>query len=249
MAFFCYPLDPMGLRAVLFDIDDTLFSTTQFAKVARRNAVRAMVQAGLDLPEEAILRELEEVLAEFSSNYDHHFDQLLKRLRPKALQELNPALVVAAGIAAYHDTKFRELKPFDDVIPLLSDLRKAGVITGIITHGWTIKQAEKIVRLGLVPHLDPRAVFISEQLGISKPNPKIYALALRDLGLAPAEAMYVGDSPGHDITPPKSIGMQAVWARRASRYHPGIGDAIPDAVVDDFTARRAHLVSAQGLAL
>ena len=33
----------MGLRAVLFDIDDTLFSTTQFARLARRNAVRAMV--------------------------------------------------------------------------------------------------------------------------------------------------------------------------------------------------------------
>ena len=112
---------------------------------------------------------------------------------------------VAAGVAAYHDTKFRELKPFADVVPLLSALRAAGVTTGIVTHGWTTKQAEKIVRLGLLPHLDTRAVFISEQLGISKPNPKIYALALRDLGLQPPEAMYVGDSPSHDVTPPKSL--------------------------------------------
>jgi putative hydrolase of the HAD superfamily len=231
----------MGLRAVLFDIDDTLFSTTQFAKVARQNAVHAMVQAGLDLPEEVVLRELDEVLAEFSSNYDHHFDQLLKRLRPKALERVNPALIVAAGIAAYHDTKFRELKPFDDVLPLLAALRGAGVITGIVTHGWTIKQAEKIVRLGLIPHLDRRAVFISEQLGISKPNPKIYALALKDLQVPAPEAMYVGDSPSHDITPPKSIGMKAVWARRASRFHPGIGDAIPDHVVDDFVTLRTIL--------
>src|SRR5438876_381631 len=127
----------MGLRAVLFDIDDTLFSTTQFAKVARRNAVRAMIQGGLDLPENAVLKELEEVLAEFSSNYDHHFDQLLRRLRPKALESVNPALIVAAGVAAYHDTKFRELKPFDDVLPLLAALKQAGAITGVITHGWT----------------------------------------------------------------------------------------------------------------
>jgi len=239
----------MGLRAVLFDIDDTLFSTTQFAKVARRNAVRAMVQGGLDLPEEVVLKELEEVLAEFSSNYDHHFDQLLRRLRPKALESVNPALIVAAGVAAYHDTKFRELKPFDDVIPLLAALRAAGVITGVITHGWTTKQAEKIVRLGLVPHLSSRAVFISDQLGISKPNPKIYALALRDLGLQPNEAMYVGDSPSHDITPPKSLGMKAVWAKRASRFHPGVGDAIPDHVVENFVELRTILKEQHGLAV
>jgi putative hydrolase of the HAD superfamily len=239
----------MGLRAVLFDIDDTLYSTTEFARVARRNAVRAMVAAGLDLSEAVVLRELEEVLAEFSSNYDHHFDQLLRRLRPKALARVNPALIVAAGVAAYHDTKFRELKPFDDVIPLLSALRAAGVITGIVTHGWTIKQAEKIVRLGLLPHLDKQAVFISDQLGISKPNPKIYALALRDLGLEAPEAMYVGDSPSHDVTPPKSLGMKAVWARRASRFKPGPADASPDHVVDDFGALRAHLERDHGLAL
>jgi putative hydrolase of the HAD superfamily len=237
----------MGLRAVLFDIDDTLFSTTRFAAAARRNAVHAMVETGLDLPEEVVLKELEEVLTEFSSNYDHHFDQLLRRLRPKALESVNPALIVAAGVAAYHDTKFRELKPFDDVIPLLSALRKAGVITGILTHGWTIKQAEKIVRLGLVPHLDLRAVFISDQLGISKPNPKIYALALRDLGLVAAEAMYVGDSPSHDITPPKSLGMKAVWARRASRFQPGPADAQPDHIVDDFLQLRRILKQQYGL--
>ena len=239
----------MGLGAVLFDIDDTLFSTTQFAKVARRNAVRAMIANGLDLSEEVVLRELEEVLAEFTSNYDQHYDQLLKRLRPKCLERVNPALLVAAGVAAYHDTKFRELKPFDDVLPLLEALRKAGLVVGIVTHGWTIKQAEKIVRLGVVPYLSPRAVFISDQLGIAKPNPKIYALALRDLGLAPADAMYVGDSPSHDITPPKSLGMKAVWARRASRHHPSVGDAIPDHVVDSFVELRTILREQYGLAV
>ena len=95
------------LRAVLFDVDDTLFSTTAFARKARANAVRAMVEAGLGLPEEVVARELDEVIAEFSSNYDHHFDKLLQRLRPSALAQLNPALVVAAGVVAYHDTKFQ----------------------------------------------------------------------------------------------------------------------------------------------
>ena len=69
-----------ALSAVLFDIDDTLFGTTEFAGRARKNAVRAMCEAGLDLPIEDVERELAEVIAEFSSNYSRHFDKLLVRL-------------------------------------------------------------------------------------------------------------------------------------------------------------------------
>ena len=229
------------LRAVLFDLDDTLFSTTRFAKSARLNAVRGMIQAGLDLPEEEVLRELEEVIAEFTSNYDRHLDQLLRRLRPKALQRVNPAVLVASGVAAYHDTKFRELAPFDDVKPLLEDLRKAGLRRGIITHGRTLKQAEKLIRLDLLPYLDADAIFISEQIGISKPNPKLYGAALRDLGLDPLEAMYVGDNPAHDIAPPHSLGMVTVWAKRAAKHQLQASDVQPDHIVSNFNELRTIL--------
>lgn len=228
-------------RAVLFDLDDTLFSTTAFARRARLNAVRAMVAAGLEVPEEVVLRELDEVLVEFSSNYEHHYDKLLQRLRPESLERRNPALVVAAGVVAYHDTKFRELKPFNDVVPLLRDLKEAGVRTGIVTHGWTAKQAEKMVRLGLVPWLDPEAVFISDQIGISKPNPKLWQVALYDLGLAPSQVMYVGDSPEHDIAPPQSLGITTVWARRSAKRDLAGTGIVPDHVVLDFAELRTLL--------
>ncbi len=235
------------LSAILFDIDDTLFSTTEFARRARANAVRAMIQAGLDVPEDVVMRELEEVLAEFSSNYEHHFDKLLQRLRPACLTCTNPALIVAAGVAAYHDTKFRELAPFDDVFPLFCDLKKANVRLGIITHGWTVKQAEKLVRLGLVPYLDPKAVFISDQIGISKPNPKLYLTALADLQLRAQEVMYVGDSPEHDIAPPQSIGMITVWARRAAKHDLEGTQIRPDYTVSDFEELRGILREDFGL--
>ncbi|MEZ5980301.1 MAG: HAD-IA family hydrolase [Planctomycetota bacterium] len=223
-----------ALDAVLFDLDDTLFSTTAFARRARANAVRAMVNAGLGVSEAVVQSELDEVIAEFSSNYDNHFDKLLQRLRPEALRRINPALIVAAGVAAYHDTKFRELKPFADVVPLLDALGKAGLVRGIVTHGWTVKQAEKLVRLGLVPHLDAHAVFISDQIGISKPNPKLYQTALADLRLEAPRVMYVGDSPGHDVAPPRQIGMVTVWARRAAKHDIEGTGIRPDHVVDDF---------------
>lgn len=237
------------LKAVLFDIDDTLFSTTQFARKARWNAVKAMVAAGLDLPEEEVRRELEEVIGEFTSNYTHHYNQLLRRLRPECLKRMNSAIVVAAGVAAYHDTKFQELAPFPDVIPLLDDLGKAGMVRGIITHGLTTKQAEKLIRLKVLPYLDPQAIFISEQIGISKPNPKLYALAAQDLGLDPMEMMYVGDNLDHDIFPPMSLGMTSVWARRASKQQLASSETQPDHIVDDFDQLRDILRSRYELAL
>jgi putative hydrolase of the HAD superfamily len=237
-----------SLRTILFDIDDTLFSTSAFALRARRNAVRAMIAAGLDCPEEVVLRELEEVIAEFSSNYEHHFDKLLQRLRPRGLST-NPALIVASGVVAYHDTKFRELVPFPDVLPLFQALAMARVQTGIITHGWTLKQAEKLVRLGLLAYLDPKAIFISDQIGISKPNPKLYSHVLADLERRPAEVMYVGDHPRHDIEPPRSLGMLTVWARRAAKESHSLGEIQPTHVVDDFVALRAILRETYGLSV
>lgn len=237
------------LRAVLFDVDDTLLPTTRFAERARQNAVAAMLEAGLDLPAEVVLRELHEVIKEFSSNYDHHFDQLLHRLRPESLARVNSALIVAAGVAAYHDTKFRELAPFDDVIPLLQALRQADLVTGVITHGWTTKQAEKLIRLGLVPHLSPKAIFISDQIGIAKPNPKLYQIALNDLDLEPAQVMYVGDNPAHDIAPPKSLGIRSVWARRAAKESLASSGIEPDHVVDDFGQLLAILREQYGIAV
>jgi putative hydrolase of the HAD superfamily len=55
-----------------------------------------------------------------------------------------------------------------------------------------VKQAEKLVRLGIVRYLDPKAIFISDQIGISKPNPKLYLAALRELGLKPARSCTSG---------------------------------------------------------
>ena len=67
------------LQAIFFDIDDTLYSTSEFSELARSAAIDSMIDAGLDLGREEIREELDEVIHEFSSNYEHHFDRLLLR--------------------------------------------------------------------------------------------------------------------------------------------------------------------------
>lgn len=224
------------LDGVLFDVDDTLVATTEFARRARHNAVRAMIDMGLHVNEAQLLEELDAVISEFGSNYDHHLDKLLQRVPASTWAGINPALLVSAGVVAYHDTKFKELRPFSDVVPFLRALRDAGLQTGIVTHGLTAKQAEKLIRLGLIPHLGTNSIFISDQVGISKPNPRLFKRALDALGLVATRTMYVGDNPANDIEPCRQLGMKTTWARRAAKSNRASqpAAALADHVVDDF---------------
>ena len=209
------------LAAVFFDIDDTLYSTSEFARRARLNSIDAMVAAGLRADRHMLLAELEEVIGEFSSNYGNHFDKLLLRLPREATEGLNPAVLVASAMVAYHDTKFRELAPYPDAVDLLKDLSETKLVVGIISHGPAIKQAEKVIRLKIAPYITPNAIFISDQIGISKPNPKLYQRACEACRVALKEAMYVGDNPPNDIEPPHSLGMVTVLNRRSGKYKRG----------------------------
>ena len=215
------------LSAILFDVDDTLYSTTQFAALARQRAVEAMVRQGLRLPVAEVRRELSEVISEFTSNYGNHFDKLLLRLPPASHAGVNRALIIAAGIMAYHATK-AELQPFPDVLPFLRRVHEQGdVVLGVITHGLELKQAEKLLLLNVVPYLHPGAIFISDQVGISKPNPKLYQRACSAMGLVPGEVMYVGDNPLHDVDPVNAVGMIPVRLHRDTRHEGLVGQSKP----------------------
>ncbi|MBI1852704.1 MAG: HAD-IA family hydrolase, partial [Planctomycetes bacterium] len=206
------------IKAVFFDIDDTLFSTSDFARRARENSIDAMIRCGLRVDRDILLRELEEIISEFSSNYEGHFNKLLLRVPRSSYEALNPAILIAAGVVAYHETKFRELAPYNDAIEVLKILARTSLIRGVITAGLEVKQAEKLIRLKVYDYLTSNAIFISDQIGISKPNVKLYQRACADLGLRPQEAMYIGDNPLHDIDPPNAIGMITVRNRRSGKY-------------------------------
>lgn len=222
------------IKAVVFDIDDTLYSTSLFASWARHNAVRAMVSLGLDFPERKLVRELHEVIREFSSNYDHHFDKLLLRLPESAYAGLNPAVLVAGAVMAYHETKIRELAPFSDVVVGLKVLAKMRLIRGVITDGLAVKQSEKLLRLKLYRLFTPGAIFISDQIGINKPNLKLYQRACDELKLYPNQVVYVGDDPVNDIDPAKALGMLTVLMHRGGKYLSRSGRLKPDYQVDSF---------------
>ncbi|MGQ0554190.1 MAG: HAD-IA family hydrolase [Planctomycetota bacterium] len=237
------------LRAIFFDVDDTLYSTTQFAALARQRACEAMVRQGLRLPVSEVRRELDEVISEFTSNYGNHFDKLLLRLPAACWAGTNRALLIAAGIMAYHATK-AELKPFPDVPGFLRRVHDGGeVMLGVITHGLEIKQAEKLLLLKVLPWLNPAAIFISDQLGISKPNPKLYLRACGAIGLEPSTVMYIGDNPLNDIDPTNAIGMASVRVHRDSRHAGVTGKTKPRFEIKSFDELPPILEQEFGIAL
>ena len=196
------------IKAVLFDIDDTLFDSTTLATMARINAIKAMMESGL--PVKNITKGynlLMKIVEKHGSNYDRHFDRLLEILG-------NPRdpRIVAAGVIAYHDTKQAYLKPDPEVVPTLIALRDEGYKLGIVSNGRSVKQWEKIIRLGLQHFFD--VVVISEEAGSEKPDPRIFQRVLNELQIEPEEAAYVGDHLEIDIVGANRAGMISVKIRR-----------------------------------
>lgn len=234
-------------KAIFFDIDDTLFSTTVFADKARRAAVDAMIRAGLRADRADATRELDDVITEFSSNYGGHFDKVLDRLGPESFEGHNRAVIVAAGVVAYHATKWRELKVYDDVYEVLKWLAGTPMVRGIISAGITIKQAEKLIRLEVLEFLTPAAIFFTDQVGFSKPNPKLYRRVLQRLSLQPQRCIYVGDNPTHDIDPCNREGWTTVRIRRSGRHAAEEGATNAKHEIRDFFELRRLLQDEYGV--
>ncbi len=222
------------LRAIFFDIDDTLFSTSEFAALARRNAIENMRAHGFRMATEDALRELAEIVNEFSSNYEHHFDKLLRRVPKHYWEGQSETILVSAAVVGYHETKFRELRPYEDAVDVLKLLREqTDLKLGVVTSGLALKQAEKLVRLGVVNLFEPQGIFISDEIGISKPNPKLWLKACTAFGVRPSECIYVGDRPRMDVDPCNRIGMITVLNKRSARqFEPG--ETKPDFEIHNF---------------
>jgi putative hydrolase of the HAD superfamily len=223
----------MALRAVLFDVDDTLFPTSVFAERARRSAVEAMVASGLEVDADEAYEALEEVVSEFTSNYDRHFDQLILRLGDRLREGVHKAIVIASGVQAYHASK-RHLDPFPDAVRALDILKESDLIRGVVSNGLTVKQAEKLVRLGLSDAFSPDAIFISEEIGVAKPHPRIFVVACEHLGIEPGEAIYVGDSPVKDVDAAHEAGLITCLRRGDGKYADQVGRHEPDHTIGDF---------------
>lgn len=237
------------LRAVFFDVDDTLFDTSSFAAQAREKAVDAMRRRGLNAGRAEVLDTLTAVVSEFGSNDDKHFDRLLMRLPRVATQGCNRDLLVVAAVTAYHDTKWQQLRIDPVAESLLSDLAGTELRLGVISSGLTRKQMEKILRLGIDRFVDHGLIFVTDQVGIAKRNPLLYRRAVEAAGVAAAEAMHVGDHAANDVDSAAAAGLVTVWYHGGGK-HAGLAPSRPpDHEIRGFEELRHLLRERYGVAV
>jgi len=121
----------------------------------------------------------------------------------------------------------RRLRPFADAWPLIESLRDDHAVA-LVTNGPDDQQRVKLARSGLDAAALP--MITSGEVGVKKPDPKPFLVALERLEATPDEAIVVGNSLESDVAGAHAAGIRAIWLDRIGR---GVrdGEETPDAIV------------------
>ena len=174
---------------------------------------------GVDAPppdvERAFRAEMDYYAEHCHRGRDH--DSLLALRRECAAIVLDELGIAADPAEAVDDlVEAIRFRVFDDVPPLLAAVRRRGLATAVVSN-WDHTLPEVLAEAGL-----PFDVVVdSASAGTSKPDPRIFAVALERIGVAPARALHVGDTAEADGEGARAAGIDAVVLRRGGPAEPG----------------------------
>lgn len=223
------------LTTIFFDLDDTLhddsgaFQGATFeiaSRLATTHGVRAEELA------KAFIRETES----FWDNYDP------ARVigNPRAItwaRALDGVGVESAGLCEelasdFEAARKRRYRLFSGVAETLTKLRANGYRVAMLTNGLRATHQLKIQALQIASHFDE--VFLSDDLGVAKPNVRIFEIACKRMGSRPAETVMVGDRYDKDIVGALDAGLIAIWLRVPNSAPPD-GVRLPHAIIGHIT--------------
>ena len=208
------------IRAVLFDLDDTLVDHQEASRAAIVG-VRERFAALQSRPLEELVRENQRVLDAM-----HHEVAIGTRDVADARIERYRRLFAYAGAGTERASAAAELhrrlyqgsrKCVEGALELVEHLH-ARLRVAVVTNNTIAEQREKLATFGFAPHVD--ALVTSEEIGVAKPDARIFNAALARVGCAPADAVMVGDSWHHDVLGAVAAGLRAVWFNRQGGAHP-----------------------------
>jgi putative hydrolase of the HAD superfamily len=191
-----------GLRAVLFDLDDTLFDQSTWLSGAWDSVARAAIPYGVE--PRALVRALHRVYALGSDRGD---------VIDRALALVGRSdVAVAPLLSAFRAHAPTALAPYAGVTDALDALR-GRVAIALVSDGDPTVQRAKVRALGLEPRFD--VIVFGDELGREhrKPSPVGLLTALVALGVDPTSAVVIGDRPRADIAAAHAAGIRAVRVR------------------------------------
>ena len=213
---------PPRPTTVLFDLDDTLFDHTATSRAALRATTCGLpffatvdfepfYQFYSNLLEALHLRVLAGTCS-YPEARRLRFEGLLAQYQPAA------TAADAEQLAdAYYVQYPRQRQAVPGALALLQALRPHYRI-GIITNNRTAEQADKLRFLGMTELVD--ALITSEDVGVPKPDPRIFHAALRKLDARPEETVLVGDNWHADVLGALAVGIRPLWLNRAGTPRP-----------------------------
>ncbi len=197
------------IKAVIFDLDNTLIDFMRIKKSSVEAAVTAMISAGLDMSKDDATKVLYELYDEYGIEYQEIFQKFLEKVHSKVDYR-----ILAAGIVAYRKLQSGLLEPYPKVIPTLMRLKEAGLKLAILSDAPRLKAWIRLTEMRIADFFD--VVVTLDDTGMLKPSSVPFRKVLKELGVQPEDAMMVGDNPGRDINGAKDAGMATVFARYGS---------------------------------
>jgi putative hydrolase of the HAD superfamily len=194
------------IKAVIFDLDNTLLDFKKMKYASIRAAVDSMVEAGFSMEKETAFQAITEIYDNKGYEYQTVFDEFLQQSMGKVNYKY-----LAAAIVSYRRAKEASLMLYPHVNITLMKLAKMGLKLGVVSDAPSREAWMRLCYLNLHHLFD--AVVTFEDTGVHKPAPEPFHEICKLLEITPTEALMVGDWPEKDMVGAKQVGMTTAFAR------------------------------------
>jgi len=201
------------IKAVIFDLDNTLIDYMKMERISAEQAVDAMIDAGLDVPKDKILKELEKTMDDEGFDHPKIFQKFLRRLNGSINYKH-----LAYAILAFRKAREGFLQPYPGVKSALIKLREKGLKLAIVSDAPRLNAWLRLSAMKIDDFFD--IVIAKEDTGFLKPHRKPFSIALKKLNLNSEECLMVGDRPEKDIKGAKKVGMKTCFAKYGYEIRP-----------------------------
>ena len=194
------------IKAVIFDLDNTLIDFMTMKKLSCDAAISAMIDAGLNVKKDSAIRELFKLYDKYGLEEKTIFQKFLKKITKKIDYE-----ILASGIVAYRRVRAGFLEPYPHVAEVLFELKRRGIKLAIVSDAPRLKAWIRLVAMKINHLFDVVVTF--DDTKEFKPSIKPFEIALKKLKVKPQECLTVGDRPERDIKGAKKLGMLTCFAK------------------------------------
>ena len=199
------------IKAVIFDLDNTLLDFMKMKEYAVKAAIAGMIEAGLDIDDEESYKTIVSIYEEEGWENQQIFNYFLDR----TVGEVNNKYL-AAAIVAYRRAREANLLLYPNVNHTLVELMKAGIKLAVVSDAPSREAWMRIYYLNLHHHFD--IVLTFDDTNARKPSPIPFQMALKELKTEPSETLMVGDWPERDVAGANNLGIRTIFARYGDSF-------------------------------